>query len=187
VSGPSNQDKPIALKTGYGQFHYSDNSNSTLPDNYTALISHKESHAVLPLAHYQLQRIHIDAATMPLGYDPGKTEYEVYPEYQQGFIFKAGGEPGVIVDGVIKDTQGNIVSFKGGQWTPMNEQDKAIAFFTNKVGRFRLVSVPPGSYKLELFDYPDMEVVEVIVPGKNGTIHDIGEISISSPVITELP
>ena len=176
VEGPSNQTNPIAINDGHRKFKYSDGNDTGLPDNYTALIPNKGVYAVVPLESYRYQSINIDESTLPSGYDSEKTEFEMFPRYHQGFFVKAGGEPATIVDGVLTDKAKKTLAYKGGQWIPQAAGAKTIAFFSNKVGRFRLPSVRAGRYKLELFDYPDMEDITIVVPDKKGQVHDIGSI-----------
>ena len=179
ISGPSNQKMPIAINNGSGSFKYSSDNDSGLPDNYTALIPKKGSHAVLALDSYRYQSVNIDEATLPNGYDTEKTEFEVFPGYHQGFLIKAGGEPAVILDGFLVDKNNKPLPYKGGQWVPLAAEGKTIAFFSNKAGRFRVTSIPAGKYKLELFDYPDMKTIEITVPDKKGEVFDTGNLVIS--------
>lgn len=162
LKGPGNQQKPIAVKKGYGQFNYDDVSD--IPLNYEALIKDKGSKAIIPLESYSQQLISVDGTNMPMGYDPDKTEFSVYPRYRQAYSLQAGGKPGIVLDGVLLDKEGETLSFKGGQLSPLNDQGKTIAFFTNKVGKFRIPSVPPGRYKIELVDFPKMFYLEVEIP-----------------------
>ncbi len=174
VKGPSNQDQPIAINDGNGQFKYTSEGN--LPDNYTALIPKKGAYAVVPLTSYRYQTINIDESTLPSGYDSEKTEFEVFPRYHQGFLVKAGGEPSTIIDGMLVDKANKPLGFKGGQWVSQAEKGKTIAFFSNKAGRFRINSIPAGKYKLELFDYPYMQNINIKVPDKKGQVHDLGSL-----------
>lgn len=176
VTGPSNQDNPIAINNGHESFRYSDENDSNLPDNYTALIPDKGAYAVVPLESFRYQNINIDESTLPNGYDSDKTEFEVFPLYHQGFLVKAGGEPATIVDGTLVNKANKPLAYKGGQWIPLANEAETVAFFSNKVGRFRIPSFPAGNYKLELFDYPDMEEVSIVVPDLKGQVHDIGSI-----------
>ncbi len=178
VSGPSNQERPIALNNNNNRFIYSDENDSGLPDSYSALISSKNRNAVVNLESYKFQNINIDESTLPDGYDTEKTEFEVFPRYHQGFLIKAGGEPATILDGILVNQDKKPLGFKGGQWVPANGSGKTIAFFSNKAGRFRINSVPAGNYKLELFDYPAMENIVVAVPDLKGNLHDLGNIRI---------
>ncbi len=178
ISGPSNQTRPIAINNGNGRFIYSDTNNTDLPDNYTALIKGKNKKAVMTLESYLYQSINIDESTLPNGYDTDKTEFEVFPRYHQGFLIKAGGEPSTILNGILVSEENVPLGFKGGQWVPENTQGKAIAFFSNKAGRFRITSIPSGKYKLELFDYPNMQTIDVNVPDLKGEVHDLGILKI---------
>lgn len=178
VTGPSNQDRPIAVNNSQEKFYYS-NENSRIPDNYATLINKKGSTAVVPLESYRYQNINIDESTLPNGYDAEKTEFEVFPRYHQGFIVKAGGEPATILSGELISAQHKPLGFKGGQWVPLKKNGKAIAFFSNKAGLFRVTSIPAGRYKLELFDYPDMSEIIINVPDKKGGVHDVGKLIVT--------
>ena len=180
VSGPSNQKQPIAISSKSNRFRYSDGNDTGLPDNYTALIPKKGRKAVVSLDSYRYQNINIDEGTLPNGYDTEKTEFEVFPSYHQGFLVKAGGEPATTIDGMLYNDQKKVLGFKGGQWIPENK-GKTVAFFSNKAGRFRVTSIPAGKYKLELFDYPDMQPIHINVPDTKGKIHDVGDLIIKTP------
>lgn len=180
VSGPSNQTKPIALSNNNLRFRYSDGNDTGLPDNYTALIAAKGKKAVVRLESYRTQNINIDEGTLPNGYDSEKTEFSMFPRYHQGFSIKAGGEPATVLDGILVDDANRALSFKGGQWIP-DKNGKAVAFFSNKAGKFRILSIPAGKYKLELFDYPDMEPIQIQIPDSKGKTHNIGSLIIKTP------
>ncbi len=179
VSGPSNQTQPIAINNNNNRFKYSGNNASGLPDNYTTLIPSKDQKAVVSLESYRFQNINIAESTLPFGYDTEKTEFEVFPRYHEGFLIKAGGEPATIIDGMLVDKNKQPLGFKGGQWVPQNKEGKVIAFFSNKAGRFRVSSIPPGRYSLQLFDYPDLQNIYISVPDTKGKVHQIGNILIN--------
>ena len=179
VSGPINQNGPIAINNGNQKFRYSGGDNDNLPDNYIALIPNKGTNAVVNLESYRYQSINIDESTLPNGYDTEKTEFEVFPRYHQGFVIKAGGEPSTILAGNFVSNENKPLGFKGGQLVPINESGKTIAFFSNKAGIFRIISVPAGNYKLHLFDYPDMQDIAVKVPDLKGQVHDLGKLIIT--------
>lgn len=180
VSGPSNQTQAIAISTNGLRFKYSEGNDTGLPDSYTALIANKNRKAVVRLESYRSQNINIDEGTLPNGYDAEKTEFSVFPKYHQGFLLKAGGEPATTLDGMLIDDSKKALSFKGGQWVPINE-GKTVAFFSNKGGKFRVTSIPAGKYKLDLFDYPDMKPIYIDVPDTKGKPHDIGNLIIKTP------
>ena len=181
VSGPSNQTQPIALSNNNLRFRYSDGNDTGLPDNYTALITGKDKKAVVRLESYRSQNINIDEGTLPNGYDTEKTEFSVFPKYHEGFLLKAGGEPATTLEGMLFDDLNKILSYKGGQWVPVNSEGKTVAFFSNKGGKIRITSIPAGKYKLDLFDYPDMEPIQINVPDTKGKVHNIGNLIIKTP------
>jgi hypothetical protein len=80
---------------------------------------------------------------------------------------------------MLVDIEKKALGFKGGQWVPMDGDGKTIAFFSNKAGRFRVTSIPAGQYKLELFDYPEMEETYVTVPNLKGKVHSLGQLVIN--------
>jgi outer membrane usher protein FimD/PapC len=178
IKGPANQDKPIAIKNDYGKFHYPDDSDSELPDNYNALIKNKNSPAVVLLQAYKYQRISIDEGGLPFGYDPEKTEFEFIPRYHSSYTLIAGGKSGTVVTGILVNQKKESMGFKGGQWVAEKEGGKIIAFFTNKTGRFHLPSVPAGNYQIELFDHPAMKKLRINIPDKQGDNHSLGELHV---------
>jgi outer membrane usher protein len=178
VGGPRNQKQAIALNTGNRRFVYADDEDSILPVTYSALIPSAGKKAVIHLDDYERQRISVDEISLPFGYDPEKTEFEAFSGFHHGFSFNVGGEPGTVVDGILVDVTGKPLGFKGGQWISTKNKDKAIAFFSNKSGRFRVPSVASGSYILELHDYPDMEEVEVKISIQEEGIQDLGKVTI---------
>jgi outer membrane usher protein len=178
VGGPKNQKQAVALNTGNNRFAYSEDEDAMLPISYAALISKHDSKAVIHLHNYQRQRITADEISLPFGYDPEKTEFEASPGYHHGFSFNVGGEPGTVVDGVLVDKDGKPLAYKGGQWVSTKNKDKAIAFFSNKAGRFRVPSMVSGSYRLELHEHPNMSPIQVDISMQTNGIQDLGKVVI---------
>ncbi|RVU84733.1 hypothetical protein EOL70_10805 [Leucothrix sargassi] len=178
VGGPKNQDKPIALNTGNRRFIYADDEDSILPISYTALIPARGRKAVIHLDDYERERITVDEITLPFGYDPEKTEFETLTGFHHAFSFNVAGEPGTIVDGILVDTDGKPLGFKGGQWISKENKEKAIAFFSNKSGRFRIPSMPAGKYRLELHDYPKMQSLEVNIVSQEDGVQRLGDVTV---------
>jgi hypothetical protein len=102
----------------------------------------------------------------------------VKPSYKQGYILKAGGELGVIIDATLLDLSGQPLALKGGQLNALDVKRKPITFFTNRTGRIRLVSVPSGKYQLDLFDNKKETKQVLNIPHKIGKTHNIGKIQI---------
>jgi outer membrane usher protein len=177
VSGPENQTKDIAVNKGGSGFTRSEGKE--LPDRYHSLIQKNISPAVVNISSYHYNNVNIDSTALPLGSDLESTEFDLKAGYKQGYLLKAGGEPGVIVDAILLDEADNPLSLKGGELTAVDSKKKPIAFFTNRTGRIRLVSVPPGRYQLVLFDSKNKTERILNIPNKIGKIHNIGNVHIN--------
>ena len=175
VKGPENQNKNIAINKGASGFTRLEGKE--LPDRYHSLIQ-PNLPAVINVSSYHYNNINIDSTALPLGSDLDSTEFDLKAGYKQGYLLKAGGEPGVIVDATLLDSVGNPLSLKGGELTAVNSKKKPITFFTNRTGRIRLVSVPPGKYQLVLFDSKIKTEQLLNIPNKIGKIYNIGKIHI---------
>ena len=176
VTGPENQSRDIAVNKGGAGFNRTEGKE--LPDRYHSLIQKNISPAVVNLSSYHYNNINIDSTALPLGSDLESTEFDLKAGYKQGYLLKAGGEPGVIVDATLFDEAGKPLSLKGGKLTAIDSKKKSITFFTNRTGRIRLVSVPPGKYQLVLFDSKNKTEQILNIPNKIGKIHNIGKVHI---------
>ena len=175
VKGPKNQSKKIAVNKGSVGFTRLEGKE--LPDRYHSLIQ-PNLPAVINVSSYYYNNVNIDSTALPLGSDLDSTEFDLKAGYKQGYLLKAGGEPGVIVDATLLDSAGNPLSLKGGELNAIDLKKKPISFFTNRTGRIRLVSVPPGKYQLLLFDSKNKTEQILNIPNKIGKIHNIGKVHI---------
>ncbi len=174
ISAPKNSKKPIAVNQGRGQFVYSQDNQGDLPDNYHSVINGRFRPAVLHLDSYQKQHINVDETNLPAGYNPNKTEFELFPSYRSGTHIQAGGELGVTVEGLLSSKNNKPLSLQGGQLISSNDKNKSIAFFTNSIGKFRIHSVPAGRYTLMLFHNKNFKTLNINVPkNKTGGIFNI--------------
>ena len=178
VVGPENQKKDIAVARGNSTFSRSEGNE--LPDHYQSIIQKNISPAVINVSSYHYNTVNVDSAALPLGSDLDSTEFEVKAGYKQGYLLKAGGEQGVIVDATLVDKKDQPLVLKGGQLVMIDKKRKPIAFFTNRTGRIRLISVPPGKYHLELFDNKNKDEQVLNIPNKIGKIHVVGKVQINS-------
>jgi outer membrane usher protein FimD/PapC len=178
VTGPENQDKDIAVIKGNANFSHSE--GKALPDHYQGLIQKNASPAVINISSYHYNTVNIDSTALPLGSDLESTEFTLKSSYKRGYLLKAGGEPGVIVDATLVDSKGKPLALKGGELIAMDSQRKPITFFTNRTGRIRLISVPPGKYQLDLFDHQKGAKQVLNIPNKIGKTHNIGKVQINS-------
>ena len=177
VAGPENQQKNIAVARGNSSFSRSEGNE--LPDHYQSLIQKNITPAVINVSSYHYNTINVDSAALPLGSDLDSTEFELKAGYKQGYLLKAGGEQGVIVDATLVNKKDQPLVLKGGQLVRVDKKSKPIAFFSNRTGRIRLISVPPGKYRLELFDSQNKNEQILNIPNKIGKIHVVGKVQIT--------
>ncbi len=177
VTGPKNQDKDIAVIKGTSGFSHSE--GKALPDHYQGLIQKNASPAVINISSYHYNTVNIDSTALPLGSDIESTEFALKSSYKRGYLLKAGGEPGVIVDATLVDLSGKPLALKGGELIAMDAKRKPLTFFTNRTGRIRLISVPPGKYQLDLFDDKKETKPVLNIPNKIGKIHSVGKVQIN--------
>lgn len=163
--------------TRQGSIRYAPDSD--LPTHYLG-IADKYGPAVLPeLNAYAYRSFSADFSQMPLGVDTTLAESTVYPSYRSGFLIQAGGAMGVIVGGALVSPDGTPLNLKGGQVTSLTlDRQSAQPFFTNRKGRFRLMPLPPGKYKLEIFEYSNMDIILQIKQGKEGALVKLGRLKL---------
>lgn len=127
------------------------------------------------LTPYNYRSIDLDVTDLPLGVIVNNQEVTLLPRLGSGFAIKLSGKRGLVVDGVIVDKNDEPLVFQSGQVVSLDDpEESATTFFTNRKGRFRLMSVPPGNYKLDLFDYPETPVKFSVPENHSGLIYKIG-------------
>lgn len=138
--------------------------------------------SLVPLTGAYRQQIHrVDVENLPLGYDIGSGQIEVFPSFNSGFKIKIGSDPAALVIGVIVKSDDTPVSLKTGRLALVNKnQDdlsEDIDFFTNRTGRFVAERVPPGIYRVTLM--PGERIIKEIEvgEGEDGVVR-IGTIKI---------
>lgn len=114
--------------------------------------------AVVPdLSSYLYQNVKVDAASLPFGYAVDKDSYHVLPGYKSATVIDFGSGPTVLVDGVLKNANGEVMSLVVGDVVSLNDSGmQPQQFFTNREGRFRVANVKAGRYKIVLNDYPEL-------------------------------
>lgn len=111
--------------------------------------------SLVPLTGSYRQQTHrVDIEELPLGYDIGSGQIEVFPSYNSGYKIRVGSDPAVLVMGVLKNSDDTPVSLVTGRLEPINlapetsDENSNISFFTNRTGRFVAERVPAGRYRL---------------------------------------
>jgi len=174
-AGDSLDDRPPLAIVAQGNFSF-DEPEDELPARYLGVIDGFGAGVVTELAPYYYRSFSVDVSALPLAMKVKRSEVTFLPRHRSGFLVDIGGEMGVIVDGVLLAKDGQPLSLEGGQVISIDKPDgEATPFFTNRTGRFRLMSTLPGRYHLEIFNYPDT-LIEIVIPeGHSDEIYNIGE------------
>jgi outer membrane usher protein len=123
---------------------------------------------------YQPQKVMIDIQDLPLGYDPGPTQYDVFPGPASGYSFRVGSNASHIVIGTLLGADGKPVALQGGEMQSLTDHSfKAVPVFTNSTGRFVAEGLAPGRYRLVLGAQMNMTVT-VVVPDQAIGIINLG-------------
>ncbi|WP_069790761.1 fimbria/pilus outer membrane usher protein [Cyanobacterium sp. IPPAS B-1200] len=137
--------------------------------------------AVVPtLSSYSLSNIRIDALDLPLGFDLGESAFTLYPTYRSGSVIVVGTDATVFVRGTLQDGEGNPIALQAGEVISLSNPDfEPLTLFTNQVGRFALMGLTPGSYRLNLFTNPRLST-EFTIPANETGVFDLGIIRFGS-------
>jgi outer membrane usher protein len=106
--------------------------------------------AVLPnVASYSPTRVSVETDTLPVGYDLGPADYDLFPGYKSGYRITVGTDATVFASGTIVDRNGDIVGLLAGRLLHLSE-GTVHQFFTNRDGEFRIYGLTPGAYQLTI-------------------------------------
>ena len=133
--------------------------------------------AVLPeLSSYYQHHVTIDAPDLPLGYDLGRSVYDLLPSYRSGTMLTVGTGAVVLGDGILVDTNDKALGLELGTIVSLDDPSLApIEFFTSRSGRFRVEGLSPGRFRLTLANDPDKAIELSIPPGSVGRL-DLGRL-----------
>ncbi|AFZ46725.1 fimbrial biogenesis outer membrane usher protein [Cyanobacterium stanieri PCC 7202] len=136
--------------------------------------------AVVPtLSSYSLSNIRIDAPDLPLGFDLGESAFTLFPSYKSGTAIVVGTDATVFIRGTLLDGEGNPISLQAGEVVSLSDPNfEPLTLFTNQVGRFALMGLTPGSYRINLFTSPPLSTEFTIPAGETG-IYDLGTINLN--------
>jgi len=121
------------------------------------------STTLVPLnGSYREQRYHFEVEDLPLGYDIGSGELDVFPSFLSGYNYRIGSDASNTVIGKLlwpdntppKLIAGKVIPAKGGE---------PITVFTNKTGRFVAERMAPGKYTVVFSDGYDDFNGEIVI------------------------
>lgn len=122
------------------------------------------------------RRVTVRAETLPDGYDPGKSYYELLPGPATGYLAQVGSDASRTVQGNLIDGSGAPIGLAVGDLVRIDKAGgKKIQVFTNRTGRFVATGLSPGRYRLEIG--VDKLVAELIVREDQDGIIEVGRVS----------
>lgn len=148
------------------------NPNSS--SGYAAQTNGSRPAVLLSLTPYILTSIQLKAPDLPVGLDLGKTSYTLLPTYKSGTLIRVGTDATVFLRGILQNRAGEPIALKTGQVVSLSDPNwKSIALITNKAGKFALLGLKPGKYKLQLYA-TSLLSIEFDIPTKTQGLYDIG-------------
>ncbi len=129
--------------------------------------------ALIPLtSSYRSQRYLFAVEDLPVGYDLGSGDVNIYPGNLSGYRYKLGSDAANTVLGKVFSPAGEPLSLISGKILPLgknnSEQNETIVF-TNRTGRFVAEKMRLGKYQLVFGEKDEwvgeLEVVEGDEPG----------------------
>ncbi|MFH1429490.1 MAG: fimbria/pilus outer membrane usher protein [Candidatus Margulisiibacteriota bacterium] len=126
--------------------------------------------AVIPdLDPYRENSIMVKADNIPLGVDIGQQLYRLFPGQNSGFAIQVGAPGKVIVTGQMLDKNGNPMKLKSCRiFSPDNKDIQAATFFTNRKGKYQIIGLQPGNYRIQVFGLDAEDIIFNIPAGTKG-------------------
>lgn len=147
--------------------------------NRAAAVIDRWGGAVLPgLSDYQINKINLDAPSLPLGYSLGHSSHRLKPGYRRGTLVTVGNDATVFLRGILQWADGSVSELKVGEVISLDDPSwKVKTIFTNRVGKFALENFKPGDYQIRL---TDGETVIFSIPEDASGIYNIGSLQLES-------
>jgi outer membrane usher protein len=135
---------------------------------------------VTNLQNFRQNTLRINTDEIPIGYDIGGGEYNIYPTYGSGFAIRVGEGATVFAMGQLLNEYQKPISYITGELISLDKPNtEPKMFFTNRDGEFQLQGILPGEYKLELYDDNFSSINFFIPKGQPGAIVYIGKLIIA--------
>jgi outer membrane usher protein len=107
------------------------------------------------LSSYSDRSLTVSAPEAPINLDLGAGSYRLMPPYRAGYLVKVGSEYNISAVGRLLDQAGQPVPLVSGTATELAHPDREpIAFFTNRDGRFGIIGLAPGEWRLQTVGTP---------------------------------
>lgn len=130
--------------------------------------------AVIPnLGSYGRTTVRLDNSLLPDGLSVGEPSITFEPGYRQAYRVVVGSASAVYAVGQLVDDINRPIALQAGEVVDSN--GTATLFFTDEEGRFELLELAPGEYRLFLFADPEAETVLSVPPDAVGR-YDLGPV-----------
>ncbi|WP_252181332.1 fimbria/pilus outer membrane usher protein [Azospirillum sp. B4] len=143
------------------------------------------------ISAYLVRPLLLDVPDAPMGYDIGNDRPAVVPGNHTGTLVPIGTDATVSLDGVLLDPDGKPVPLAAGMLVradgkgtkAVNAKDPKsgleVQFFTNRKGRFRVESVRPGEWLMQLTGVPH-KPIPVTVPREAEGLLPLGTLKLEA-------
>lgn len=123
--------------------------------------------AVLPeLPSWGTTVVDLDGSQLPDGFFPGTTPITFRSGYRSGYRVIVGSEATVYISGRLVDGDLEPIGLEAGEI--VDAFGNTTLFFTDRDGRFEVIDIAPGEYRLYLFSYPDAQSIFAVPEGETG-------------------
>jgi outer membrane usher protein len=102
------------------------------------------------LNSYSERSLTVSAPDAPINLDLGPGSFRLLPPYRAGYLLTVGSDYNISAVGRLLDEAGRPLVLVSGTATELAHPEREpIAFFTNRDGRFGIVGLAPGVWRLE--------------------------------------
>lgn len=122
------------------------------------------------LSSYSDRSLTVSAPEAPINLDLGAGSFRLMPPYRGGYLLVVGSDYNVSVVGRLLDETGQPVALVSGTATELAHPEREpVPFFTNRDGRFGLVGLAPGAWRLQTVG-ANARTYEVRIPETRDTL-----------------
>ena len=122
------------------------------------------------LSSYSDRSLTVSAPEAPINLDLGAGSFRLLPPYRGGYLLVVGSDYNVSAVGRLLDEAGQPVALVSGTATELAHPEREpVPFFTNRDGRFGLVGLAPGAWRLQTVG-TDGRTYEIRIPETRDTI-----------------
>lgn len=127
------------------------------------------------LSSYSDRSLLVTAPDAPIDADLGPGSFRLLPPYRGGYLLTVGSDYNVSAVGRLLASNGEPVPLVSGLAYEVGGPDREpVSFFTNREGRFGLIGLAPGRWRLEL---PTANADYVIVVPEGETSVHLGDVA----------